>query len=277
MGGQWEKNLAFLKNKSFNGAYLESYSDWMGKGGAVWGVRCSHMVGGWGDLKWAVRSRHLCGPGLHSRARRDKSYMPPGTGFPGTVLWKYRVLGGISSVACECVSKPWCMLSCLLTLTLDLHSPFLLLCKKYFLEFVTSLFQCSYGSQQHSSEKSALSHDFRGSGPLVGQLSFMLGEERECSYQSLKFSSPGWVTEGLEYLGFPRCMWECFSEGCGKDISSLCISSNHLSVWYLKEVGGWDRESNRVFLVDFLVVMWTNIFYQSLQYLTSEDLGQEVT
>ena len=50
------------------------------------------------------------------------------------------------------------------------------------------------------------------------------------------------------------------------------MSSSRLSVWDLKEVG--TQESNGVFLVGFLVVMWTNIFYQSLKYLKSEDLGK---
>ena len=125
---------------------------------------------------WAERSKYLCGPGFHNRAGRDKSYPLPGTDFPGTTLQKYRVLGRISSTVCECVFvslKPRCIVvSCLLTLTLDLHSPLLLPCKKYFLEFMTSVFQGSYSSQQCSSEKSALTPDFCGSSPLVGQLSF---------------------------------------------------------------------------------------------------------
>lgn len=80
----------------------------------------------------------------------------------------------------------------------------------------------------------------------------------------------------LEYLSFPRRLWKLFSVWFEKDNSlHSLISCNNLSVWDLKELG--PQEPNEFFLVDFLVTMWSNVFYQSLKYLTSEDLGKGVT
>lgn len=51
------------------------------------------------------------------------------------------------------------------------------------------------------------------------------------------------------------------------------ISLNNLNVWELKEVGS---QKQNEFLVYFVVTLWFNTFYQSLKYLTTEDLGNGV-
>lgn len=51
------------------------------------------------------------------------------------------------------------------------------------------------------------------------------------------------------------------------------ISLKNLNVWELKEVGS---QKQNEFLVYFVVTLWFNTFYQSLKYLTTEDLGNGV-
>lgn len=67
-------------------------------------------------------------------------------------------------------------------------------------------------------------------------------------------------------------MWSPSQWGLGEVSVHSLISSNNLCVRELKEVR--PQELNWFFLVGFLVTSWSNIFYQSLKYLTSEDWGK---
>ena len=92
---------------------------------------------------------------------------------------------------------------------------------------------------------------------LHGRAQLHAGGRKGMFYQSLNSDSPGWVTGSAGIFRF-----------------SKMHVANNLRIWKMRVAG--PQRPNWFFLVDFLGTMWSNIFYQSLKCLTSEDLGKGV-
>lgn len=84
-------------------------------------------------------------------------------------------------------------------------------------------------------------------------------------YQNLNPTVQHELLEELDFLGFPRCVWNPSQWDLGKIAVHSFVSSNNVPLRNWKEVRS--QEQNWFFLHDFLVTSWSNIFYQSLKYL----------
>ena len=203
---------------------------------------------------------------------------------------KNRVLGQIDPILCVCVCvHVWCMCVCRcktmmcelsFLLTLMLWSPLLPTlcspCKKKpnrpFLDSVTSLRSISMILRNSSA------FGLRGcllpglwwkqSLPRRAQLHIRGGKRK--FYQHLNPTVQHEFLEELEFFRFSKVHVRL-----GKDSCSLICEQQQHTVRELKEVR--PQEQDWFLLVDFLVTSWSNIFYQSLKYLTSINRGKWVT
>lgn len=195
------------------------------------------------------------------------------------------------SSVCVCVHI-WCMCVCRcktmmcelsFLLTLMLWSPLLpTLCSpcekknKPFLDTVTSLRSISMFLRNSSAFclRGCLLPGLWWSQPLPrrAQLHIRGGKRKFC--QNLNPTVQHELLEELDFLGFPRCMWSPSQWGLGKIAVHSFVSSNNVLL------GNWRRSDLKSKTGFSWLISWllrSNIFYQSLKYLTSVNWVKWVT